>query len=221
MGSRIHTVIFDMDGTLSDSAVLTEAAFRLIAPGQGLPVPSEDAIRRVMGNATPEFYYMLFPGFPRDVINETGKLVDEEELRILPSFGDRLLFPGCRELLVRLKENKIRLYLASTGAEAHVSSVLGGTGIIDLFEKISCGRPNKTGMLGEMVQGGDREGYVMVGDMQKDHEGARANGIVSVGACYGYCKRELTDFDYYIDAPLELLEIIHLENPQTKKNPDL
>jgi len=44
--------------------------------------------------------------------------------------------------------------------------------------------------------------------MKKDTDGARANGIKSVGACYGYCLRELADFDYYIDEPLQLLELL-------------
>jgi len=213
MGRKIHTVIFDMDGTLSDSAILTVAAFKKIAPDQGLPVPAGEAIRRVMGNATPEFYYILFPDFPRDMVFNAGKLVDEEELRLLPELKSRMLFPGCRELLMLLKENDMHLYLASTGAEEHVYPVLRGTGIIGLFDRISCARPDKTEMLGEMINDKKRDGFVMVGDMEKDHEGARANGIVSVGACYGYCRRELTDFDYYIDAPLDLLGILsNLEN---------
>ena len=212
MGNKIHTVIFDMDGTLSDSALLTVTAFTNIASKHGMPIPSEEAIKRAMGNATPEFYYILFPDFPKDTVRDFGKFVDEEELRILPSLKNRLLFSGCLELLTLLKNKGIFLYLASTGAKDHVLSVLQGTGIIDLFDKIACGRPDKTEMLGEMIQGRGREGFVMVGDMQKDHEGARANGIVSVGACYGYCRRDMTEFDYYIDAPLELPGILNMED---------
>jgi len=91
--------------------------------------------------------------------------------------------------------------------------VLDGTGIAGFFDKISCGCPDKTEMLGEMVRDGDKNGYVMVGDMKKDHEGARTNGIVSVGACYGYCRRDLTDFDYYIDSPLDLPDVLNIGKP--------
>jgi len=209
MGSKIHTVIFDMDGTITDSAVLTVAAFRKIAPGQGLPEPSEEAIKKAMGNPTPEFYYLLFPDLPKETIYNAGILVDEEELRLLPMLKDRLLFPGCRELLMLLKNNKIRIFLASTGAREHVYSILQVTGIIDFFDTISCGFPDKTNMIFEMVKDGPRQGYVMVGDMEKDHAGAKANGIISVGACFGYCRRERTAFDYYIDEPLDLLKIIN------------
>ena len=211
MKNKIHTVIFDLDGTLSDSAILTIAAFKKIAPAQGLPTPSKEAIRSTMGHATPEFYYILFPDFPQDLVYNAGLLVEQEELRLLPSLAGKLLFDGCRELLERLKENGFRLNIASTGAEDHVLSILNGTGIIGIFDAISYGRPDKTEMLREMIERGknsDKDGYLMVGDMKKDYEAARANGILSVGACYGYCDRESADFDLYVDKPIDLLNML-------------
>ena len=50
----------------------------------------------------------------------------------------------------------------------------------------------------------------MVGDMKKDYDAARANGIISIGACYGYCIKELSEFDFYIHTPLDLLDIIKI-----------
>lgn len=208
MGKSIHTVIFDLDGTLSDSVILSIAAFDKIAAVYGMPVPSKEAIRRATGYATPEFYYILFPGFPRNIVDEAGALVEKEEQRLLSSFADTLLFKGCRELLIRLKERGIFLNIASTGEKEHVFSILRETGIYDLFDSISCGRPDKAEMLFEMTLKGRKNGYLMVGDMKKDYEAARINGILSVGACYGYCLRDISEFDYYIDEPLDLLHII-------------
>ena len=214
MGNRIHTVIFDLDGTLSDSALLSMEAFRAVLPKQGLPIPSEEAVRRAMGYATPEFYYILFPDLPHDKVYDVGLLVEEEELRILPALGANLLFEGCRELLMRLKESGKRLCIASTGSRDHVFSTLDGIRITDFFDTVSCDRPDKTETLREMIEADnkkgyiDKNGYILVGDMKKDYEAARANGIVSVGACFGYCVRESTNFDFYIDKPLELLKII-------------
>jgi phosphoglycolate phosphatase-like HAD superfamily hydrolase len=126
---------------------------------------------------------------------------------MLPSFGGRLLFEGCGELLTRLKERGISLHIASTGDRVHVFSILNGTGINGFFETVSCGRPDKTEMLREMIEKKKKKEFIMVGDMKKDYEAARANGIVSVGACYGYCIKDKTDFDYYLSAPLDLLKI--------------
>ena len=210
MDNRIHTVIFDLDGTLSDSAILTIEALKTVAPNCGLPMLSIEDIRLAMGNAIPEFYYILFPDHDRDIVHNAGMLVDQEELRLLPSLSGRLLFDGCRELLERLKEKGIRLCIASTGDKDHVFPIMNETGITRFFDTISCGRPDKAEMRREMTEGSDKKGCVMLGDMKKDCEGARANGIVSVGACYGYCKKEHSDFDYYISAPLELLDILKI-----------
>ena len=210
MDNRIHTVIFDLDGTLSDSAILTIEALKTIAPNCGLPMLSIEDVRRAMGHATPEFYYILFPDHDRDLVHNAGMLIDQEELRLLPSLGDRLLFDGCRELLERLKEKGIRLCIASTGDKDHVFPILDETGITGLFNTVSCGRPDKAEMLRGIIGASGKAGCVMVGDMKKDCEGARANGIVSVGACYGYCREELSDFDFYIDSPLDLLGILKL-----------
>jgi len=206
-----HTVIFDLDGTLSDSAIMTMAALKYAAPIHGLPVPSEEAIRNATGYANPEFYHILFPDYPYDLVENCGKLVGQEELRILPSVSHRLLFDGCRELLVYLREHDIHLNIASTGDRDHVFSIVNETGIIGLFDKISCGCPDKTGMLREMLGKAERNGYIMVGDMKKDFEAARANSILSVGACYGYCRQAVTDFDFYIDAPHDLLDILKIQ----------
>ena len=207
--NKIHTIIFDLDGTLSDSAILTLASLEQIAPAHGLPVPSMKDIRKATGNANPEFYYILYPDYPRDMVYGIGQEIEHDEPRVLSLATDKLLFKGCRELLVSLKSNGIRLNIASTGDRNHVFSILEETGIIGLFDEVSCHRPDKYEMLKEMIKG-DTAGYIMVGDMKKDYEAAAKNGIVSVGACFGYCVREHSDFDIYIDEPLDLLKVLNL-----------
>jgi HAD superfamily hydrolase (TIGR01549 family) len=169
-----------------------------------------DAIRRATGHATPEFYYILFPDHNRDLVYNVGMLVEEEEQKIIPLLCDKLLFEGCRELLIHLKKRGINLYIASTGEKNHVYSILNQTGIIDFFNTISCGLPDKTEMLRKIIDNSEKNGCVMVGDMKKDYEAAQTNGIVSVGACYGYCIRESSEFDLYIHSPLDLLDILKI-----------
>ena len=210
MNNKFHTIIFDLDGTLSDSGILTMEAFKQIAPLYGLKIPSKEMIQRTTGFANPEFYFILFPDIPRDIAERVGKLVEEAESKLLPSLSEKLLFKGSCELLLKLKENGFHLCIASTGDKEHVYSILDATGITSLFDVISCGKPDKTEMLCEMTKEKEKSGYLMVGDMKKDFEGARANGILSVGACYGYCKKELSDFDFYIDKPMDLLQLIKL-----------
>jgi len=210
MKDKIHTVIFDLDGTLSDSGILTMAAFKIILPRHGIEIPSIDAIRRTTGYANPEFYYILFPDIPKEKVRIVAEEVEKKESLDLSSYSEELLFPGVRELLHKLKEKNICLKIASTGDTDHVFPIVKVTGIEDLFEKISCHRPDKTEMLRELTTEGEKSGYVMVGDMKKDYEAARANGITSIGACFGYCVKEQSNFDYYVDHPLDILKILNI-----------
>lgn len=203
----MKTVIFDLDGTLADTAVLTIAAFRNMAPGSGLPEPAPAAIRAAIGYANPEFYDRLYPGRPAGLVRALGHRVEEEELRLMPSLGGGLLFPGIKELLRALGERGDTLYIASTGSPAHVDAVVDSTGIRGFFAAIHCGEPDKAGMIGRILGGGNPASFLMVGDKEKDAAGAHANGLRAVGALYGYCEQGKHGFDAYIGTPRELLAI--------------
>jgi len=207
MKNKIHTVIFDLDGTLADSAILTVEAFKQVMPNFGLPILDADTIKTAIGHANPGFYYMLYPDYPREAVYAAGQQVEEAELKALPLVSDKILFPDCRELLAQLKAKGIKINIASTGDHDHVYGILTAAGILDMFDAVSCGCPDKVEMLRDMTDD-DKTGYIMVGDMNKDYDAARANGIMSVGALYGYCRKDDLGFDMYISSPLELLDIL-------------
>lgn len=202
-----QTYIFDLDGTLTDSALLTVEAFRLAVPGSGLPEPTIEAIWAANGYPVPEFYELIYPSFPTEKVHALGERVYETELCILPDFRWELLFPGVRELLIELKNQGKNLFIVSTGSPEHVDSLLDHSGIHCFFEAIFCGEADKAGMIGRIIGDMDPAGFLVVGDSIKDSMGAHQNGVRSVGACYGYCVQGEHDFDFYISTPAELLEI--------------
>lgn len=203
----IDTMLFDLDGTLADSAVLTIAAMGALAPGESLPIPTDEAIRAAVGYANPEFYYRLFPGHPQEKIRAFGEKIEAHELEIMPSVRGRLLFPGCREMLSALHSRGVALFIASTGDMGHVHAVIDQTGIRPFFSGIYCNEPDKEGMIARILAEHGGKSAVMVGDMEKDSAGARANGLPSIGACFGYCPRGARGFDRYIDTPGELVPL--------------
>ena len=52
-------IIFDMDGTLIDSAQIAIPAFKEICPDYGLEIPHDSQIIAAIGYANPIFYYKL------------------------------------------------------------------------------------------------------------------------------------------------------------------
>ena len=206
---NLPELIFDLDGTLADTALLTEAAFKKILPKLKVPQPPLETIRAAVGYQNPEFYFHVFPNAPEEIVNRIGELTEDEEQRLLPYFKRDLLFPGVRATLQVLRGLGAVMHIASTGSETHVYSILNKCGIKDFFKKILCDRPHKAGMVAEIIAGRDASGFFFIGDMRKDVEAARANGVVSIGASYGYCKNN-AGFDKYIDSP-EKLPIIIIE----------
>ena len=204
----MQTVIFDVDGTLADTAILTMAAFRRVTPRVGLPMPDLATVRAAIGYANPEFYDRIFPTAPRELVRLAGKQVEAEELALLADLEEDLLFPGCRDLLTALRNRAVRLYIASTGSHKHVDAVVDKTDIRPLFEAIYCGEPDKVNMIRRIIADGNKSDFIMVGDMEKDCQGAHANGIRAAGVCYGYCLRQTAKFDFFLDTPMELLDLL-------------
>ena len=204
----IRHVIFDFDGTLADTGLLTEQAVRSLAPRFGLPALPLAAIRACIGYANPEFYTHLYPDQPAELVYRLGKEIEKEEQRLMPAFREQILFAGCRGMLSALDAAGIGLYIASTGDPEHVFPLVELAGVRARFREILCGEPDKAGMVGRLAGAYGAEGWLMVGDMHKDVTAAHANGIPAVGACFGYCVRGRAEFDCYVDSPDQLTSLV-------------
>ena len=202
----IRNIIFDLDGTLADTAVSAELAMRQAAPGYGLPVPTIEEIRKAVGIANPAFYLHLFPGYPQKDILRCGREVERIEAMQIRRLGREILFPGVREMLEKLTASGISLYIASTGSHEHVEVLLRSGEIERYFHSVHCGQPDKINMLGDIIGQTDKAAWLMVGDRLIDITAARANGISVFGAGMGYANSsEFTLFDRVIPTPATLI----------------
>lgn len=198
-------IIFDMDGTLIDTVLATAAAFRQLAPLHGLPLLIEEEIRVMIGVANPEFYLRLFPSYPPDRVLAFGREVEHLEAELIRGLGKNMVFPGVEDTLKSLREQKIRLSIASTGDRNHVHTALESTDLSQYFEEICCGEADKTQMLRRLCAG-KPEDFLMIGDTDKDSSAARNNKILSVGALFGYCTAETgRGFDLLAKSPQDIL----------------
>jgi len=191
---RIKHIIFDLDGTLSDTAKATTVAMNEVGVQYNLRKVSEVDIRSVMGFADPEFFYRLYPEYPQEVLNEVRYKVNDLENSIVESLGKSILFPDIEELLNDISEKGYMLYIASTGSTAHVHTTLNSCAIYHLFKGVHCNESDKINMVKGITAGHNKDECLMIGDMIKDSDAARANGIIALGAAYGY----LTLEDYHL-----------------------
>lgn len=206
---KARNIIFDMDGTLINTSLITVQACQVAAVEFGLPIRDAEKITGLIGWANSKFFPKLYPEIDTDLLERYAKSVCEKEHEYMEGLKDKLLFPGVVELLSVLKVKGYNLNIASTGSFDHVNFALRNSNIYSFFDNIKCNQPEKIKMVEEIIKCGPKGGYIIVGDKCKDYEAGNANNIVSIAAAYGFgSKEEIEKFDLALSQPLDLLKYL-------------
>lgn len=208
---EVKNIIFDMDGTLIDTSKISVKACQQSASEFGLPIQDQKKIIGLIGWADPEFYYRLYPNVDKSVIHKYASVVAKREQEYIKELREKALFPGIAELIKTLKSNGFYLCIASTGSLAHVHGCLEATCLKNEFDIIKCNEPLKIRMVKEIIKGGPTGEWLMIGDRSKDFEAGNSNGIITIGAAYGFgTETEMKQFDLEINSPLKLLKLLQV-----------
>ena len=210
------TVVFDLDGTLIDSAPdLAEALNRVLAEN-GLPPATEASVRHMVGEGAGP---MLARGF-----SAAGRPVGDpppESLRrrFLAHYADCLAdstrpWPGVERALEALAAAGRRLAVCTNKPEAMSRDVLEKLGLARFFPVVLGGdslavRKPDPGHLVETIRraGGAPGAAAMVGDSMADVAAARGAGVPVVAVTFGYTRTPPRDLgaDALIDGFDELI----------------
>ena len=180
-------LIFDLDGTLFQTELVTLAAVRLTFEEYGLPVPNDMDVRAFIGKPMYEFMKWIRSICPPDIASAVADATDRKEIELVTENGE--LFPGVRDALQRLRSTVGQMALCSNGGSEYVSNVLDSQEIGTYFDAVSFrrsagdGKVRRVGELLGMLKG--RPGIV-IGDRRDDIEAAHGNGLLAIGATYGY-----------------------------------
>ena len=182
------SILFDLDGTLTDSGEGITNCFIYALEHFGLPIPSREALRVVVGPP-------LHESFVRFGVSEedADTAVAKYRERYIPiGKFENTPYPGIRELLERLKAEGHRLYVATSKPEGMSVDILEHFDLAKYFTRI-CGasmdtsRTNKDAVIAYLLnECGAQENAIMVGDTAFDVLGAKVHGIPTVGVSWGY-----------------------------------
>lgn len=182
------TVLFDLDGTLTDSgegiihcAILTLEHF-------GLPIPSQEELRTFVGPPLQDSFLRF--GVP---VDKTDEAIRVYRSHYVPTgMFENTPYPGVRELLETLKSEGYTLYVATSKPEAMSVTILEHFDLARYFDRI-CGastdtsRSTKDAVIAYLLeQTGSANDMVMVGDTKYDILGAKIHGIPAIGVSWGY-----------------------------------
>ena len=182
------TVLFDLDGTLTDSGEGIINCAKLALETFGLPIPSYTEMRTFVGPPLRESFQRY--GVPADQVDEAIRVYRS---RYVPTgMFENTPYPGIRELLETLKAEGCTLYVATSKPEAMSVTILERFGLAPYFKQI-CGastdssRSTKDAVIAYLLEQSEaKEDMVMVGDTKYDILGAKAHGIPAIGVSWGY-----------------------------------
>lgn len=185
---KTYSVLFDLDGTLTDSGegIINCAAYALAA--LGLPVPPREAMRVFVGPPLKETFQSF--GVPAERTEEAVRIYRSRYIPI-GKFENKP-YDGIRETLEALLSQGHRLYVATSKPETTSLEIMDHFDLARYFTKI-CGatmdgtRGSKSQVIAHLLDSGvDRSSCVMVGDTVFDVLGAAAHGIPAIGVRWGY-----------------------------------
>lgn len=188
----IGTALVDLDGTIIDPKSGIFASFRHALGGMGMAQPDGD-LNWIIG--PPLRVSFAEAGVPAEAIERALNLY-----RAYYSAGaifDALVYPDMREALAQIREDGVRLILATSKLRDFAVQILEHFKLSDLFDAIhgaSAGGSldDKGNLLAHIkaVEGVDFAHAVMIGDRMYDINAAKRHDAQSIGVLWGYGARK-------------------------------
>ena len=183
-----RTAIFDLDGTLIDSKPGICGSVQHVLRSLGFPVPSQDELEWVIGPPMIESM--------RTLVGEARAMEAQGLYRArYAEIGlyDNRVYDGISSLLELLRAQGWTLYVATSKVRPFARKIIDHLGFDRLFlEVYGAGLDgsllHKDALLAHVVADArlDPSRAVMIGDRRHDVIGARANGIPTIGAGWGF-----------------------------------
>ena len=206
-------IIFDMDGTLWDSASGVAKSWTRVVNAEhdkDRVITTQD-IQNVMGRTMDKIAEILFPELEEkerlELIDHCGK--DENDY--LREHGG-VLYPQLEETLKILKD-KYHLYIVSNCQSGYIEAFLEHYGFGHYFEDIECYGNNlqsKGKNIALLVARNELTDAVYVGDIQGDYDATMEAGITFVHAAYGFgtIEQETAKINSFAELPKVAAEIL-------------
>ena len=181
-------ILFDLDGTLTDSGEGIINCAILGLQHFGLPVPDRETLRVFVGPPLRDTFYKF--GVPEDKLDEAVAVYRSRYIPI--GKFENTPYPGIYDLLARLKAEGHKLYVATSKPEQMSMDILNKFELTPYFDLLAGAtldgsRDHKADVIAYLLQQtGNEMEAVMVGDTVYDVVGATAHGIPTIGVSWGY-----------------------------------
>lgn len=211
-----RTILFDLDGTLTDSSPGILDCVKYALTEMGRDIPDKSVLDKFLG---PPLKYSF---------SEFCGMTDEEADKAAALYRSRYkdqclignsLYDGIFDTLERLHKAGKIMAIATTKPKIMAERIVSHYGIMRFFASVCGAAPDgANGDKSELIRTAlkicgetDLRQALMIGDRFYDIEGAKSVGIDSVGALYGYGSREELEkagADHIVSSAMEIADLI-------------
>ena len=212
--SRYKYLLFDLDGTLTDSApgIINCLRHSLTIMGYDMPEQPE----RFLG---PPLYesFAEYCGMNEEQVLEAVRIFRERYST--KGLFENSVYPDVPEMLEKLKSSGLRLMVATSKVDEYAERILERFGIADYFEfiggaRIDGTRNEKWEVIEHVLSSmsiTDRASVLMIGDRKNDVAGAHKTGLKCMGILWGYGSEEelrTAGADFIAHTPQEAADML-------------
>lgn len=210
---HISTILFDLDGTLTDSYPGITASIRYALDQLNAPAPADlgwcvgpplrDNFAQLLGTDDPQLLDQAIYWY-------------RERFATIGMF-ENAVYPNIHETLAALAERGYRLFVATSKPAVYARTIAEHFDLLRYFAAIYGSeldglRVDKTELLDYLLEQEqlDPASCAMIGDRRHDMIAAKAHGLYAVGVRYGYGSlEELTaaGADDLVSSPVLLLDL--------------
>ncbi|MDB3888127.1 HAD-IA family hydrolase [Candidatus Pelagibacter sp.] len=207
---QIFTILFDLDGTLVDTAPDLMRAHNHVMKKFGYPTKSTDEIRNLVGQGAGA---MLGRSIWGQAKKEFGKVQDDEIKKEMVSefvdfygkniINESTLIKGVKEFLIWSREKNISMAVCTNKQEHLAIDLLKKIGIYDFFEYVAghntfdyC-KPDPRHLTSVIeILDGDINKTLMIGDSEADADAAKNASIPVILLEDGYTEKNTTEIHH-------------------------
>ncbi len=203
-----ETILFDLDGTLTDPAEGITKAVEVALNHYGITVEDRSTLNKFIGppldESFPEFY-----GFNDEQVREATRVFREYFGR--QGWAENIPYPGIDKLLGDLKAAGKKLIIATSKPEEFAVRIMNHFDLAQYMDVIAGASTDnqegakKANVIRKALQRAgveDLSSVVMVGDRRHDVAGGHEVGLKVIGVLYGYGDRaehEAAGADYIVE----------------------
>lgn len=195
MALKYTTLLFDLDGTLTDSEEGIVKCVQYSLRPFGIEENDSAVLRSFIGPPLRASYQQIY-GFTEEQATAAIDIF-HERFDAVGKFENRP-YDGIPELLGRLKNAGYHLMLATSKPERFAWQIMAHFALRDFFDVIcgadeTLGRFEKHDVIQEILRTQPqlgRDNAIMVGDRKYDVEGAALCGLDCIGVTYGFGGRD-------------------------------